>query len=193
MIAGLRGVIVGAEEAALVVDLHGFLVRVLSSAHTLANAGGPGDEVELKTHLVVREDALTLYGFLTQAELELFQLLLGVNGVGPRAALNLLSFAEPSALYQAIANDDVGLLSRAPGIGKVTAGRIVLDLKRKLPADIPVFLNAPDDKDLEAVAALESLGYTVAEARSALGGVDRRDGMTIEERVFAALQRMDRR
>src|SRR5690606_29475532 len=111
MIAGVRGVVASVEETAVIVDLHGFMVRVFSSNHTLASMEA-GQTVELQTHLIVREDALALYGFSSEAELQLFQLLLGVNGVGPRVALSLLSFDQPAALYQAIANEDTQLLSR---------------------------------------------------------------------------------
>jgi holliday junction DNA helicase RuvA len=189
MIAGVRGVVARIDETAVVVDLHGFMVRVHSSAHTLASLEA-GHPVELVTHLLVREDALTLYGFATEPELQLFTLLLGVNGVGPRVALNLLSFDQPSVLYLAIANEDTALLSRVPGVGKVTAGRIIFDLKRKLPDQIPGSTSAVDDVDRDALDALESLGYTTAEARSGLAEVEHRAGMTVEERVFAALQRM---
>jgi Holliday junction DNA helicase RuvA len=193
MIAAVRGVVSAMEETAVIVDLHGFMLRVYSSGHTLGAIGAVGQPVELQTHLLVREDALTLYGFLTTGELELFRLLLGVTGVGPRVALNLLTFVgEPHNLYQAIANEDTALLSKAPGVGRVTAGRIILDLKRKLPEDIPVALGQPDDRDRDALAALEALGYTTGEARNALGSLDNRSGMTVEERIFGALQRMDR-
>ena len=97
MIAGIRGTVVALEENALVIDLHGFMVRVYSSAHTLSSTS-QGETVELVTHLIVREDALALYGFQTEAELQFFQLLLGVTGVGPRVAMNVLSFDEPSVL-----------------------------------------------------------------------------------------------
>lgn len=189
MIAGVRGIVASVEETAVVVDLHGFMVRVYSSNHTLASMEA-GQPVELLTHLLVREDALTLYGFASEPELQLFQLLLGVNGVGPRVALSLLSFDQPSALYQAIANEDTTMLSRVPGVGKVTAGRIIFDLKRKLPDTIPGTVSAVDDVDRDALDALEALGYTVAEARSGLAAVEQRSGMTVEERVFAALQRL---
>ena len=189
MIAGVRGVVARVDETAIVVDLHGFMVRVHSSTHTLASLEA-GQPVELVTHLIVREDALTLYGFATEPELQLFTLLLGVNGVGPRVALSLLSFDEPSALYRAIANEDTTLLSRVPGVGKVTAGRIIFDLKRKLPDEIPGTVSAVDNIDRDALNALESLGYTTAEARSGLAAVEQRSGMTVEERVFAALQRL---
>lgn len=189
MIAGVRGVVATIEETAVVVDLHGFMVRVYSSNHTLASMEA-GQTVELQTHLLVREDALTLYGFSSEAELQLFQLLLGVNGVGPRVALSLLSFDQPAALYQAIANEDTQLLSRVPGVGKVTAGRIIFDLKRKLPDSIPGTIASVDDLDRDALDALEALGYTIAEARSGLAAVEQRSGMTVEERVYAALQRL---
>ncbi len=192
MIAGLRGQLERVEEDAAIVNLHGFMVRVLAPGSTLAALPVAGSEIELLTHLIVREDALTLYGFSTGAELQLFELLITVNGVGPRVAMNLLSFSDPAALYQAIADEDTTTLSRAPGIGKVTAGRIILDLKRKLPDDFaPSLGGQPDDRDREAVAALESLGYTGGEARSALGSVENRANLTVEERVVAALRLMD--
>ncbi len=189
MIAGLRGMVAKVEENAVVVDLHGFLVRAFSSGTTLSQLEA-GQPVELQTHLVVREDAMLLYGFESEAELQLFQLLLGVNGVGPRVALNLLSFDQPIVLYQAIANEDVGLLSKVPGVGKVTAGRIILDLKRKLPDDLPGTVAIKDTTDRDALDALEALGYTSSEARSGLAAIEQREGMSVEERVYAALQQL---
>lgn len=192
MIAGVRGILAGIEEDALIIDLHGFLIRAIAPGSTLGALGAVGDPVELHTHLVVREDSLTLYGFGTKAELQLFELLITVNGVGPRAALNLLTFADPATLYQAIADEDTALLSRAPGIGKVTAGRIILDLRRKLPEDFaPTLGTEVDTRDQETVAALEALGYTSAEARQALATVEDRSGLTVEERIIAALRHMD--
>jgi Holliday junction DNA helicase RuvA len=190
VIAGVRGIIASIESQAVVVDLHGFLLRVQTSARTAASLGSVGDPVELVTHLFVREDALALYGFPDQSELDLFLLLLNVNGVGPRVALNVLSFTDPAALFQAIQNEDVALLSKVPGVGKVTASRIVFDLKRKLPEYVPSDGAGIDTSDRDAVAALEALGYTPLEARNALTAVEHRSGMTVEERIFAALQRM---
>lgn len=192
MIAGLRGRIERIEPAAVIVDLHGFMVRVQSSTRVLANLGASGDPVHLVTHLAVREDALTLYGFPTQAELDLFELLLTVSGVGPKVALALLSYGEPAALYEAIANEDTALLSKVPGIGKKTAEQIVFHLRRKLPDFVPAGASPVDDADREAVIALEALGYSLPEARSALAAVEQRGGMSIEERVFNALQRLAR-
>ena len=191
MIAGVRGVVTVLEETAVIVDLHGFMVRVYSSGHTLSPLA-VGDSIELRTHLAVREDALTLYGFTSGAELQLFQLLLGVNGVGPRVALSLLSFDQPAVLYQAIANEDTALLSRVPGVGKVTAGRIVFDLKRKLPDTIPGGVSPANGTDRDAIDALEALGYSTSEARAGLAAVEGRSGLTVEERVYAALQQLSR-
>lgn len=190
MIAGLRGQIGRIEATAVIVDLHGFMLRVQTSNRVLASLGAPGDPVELVTHLAVREDALTLYGFPTQAELDLFELLLTVSGVGPKVALALLSFGEPSALYEAIANEDTVMLSKVPGIGKKTAEQIVFHLRRKLPDFVPAGSIQTDDADREAVSALEALGYSLPEARSALAAVEHRGGLTVEERVFSALQRL---
>ncbi|MEX1158134.1 MAG: Holliday junction branch migration protein RuvA [Thermomicrobiales bacterium] len=192
MIAGLRGLIARIETGAVVVDLNGFMLRVQSSTRVLAHLGGAGDPVDLVTHLAVREDAMTLYGFPTQAELDLFELLLTVSGVGPKVALALLSFGEPSALYEAIANEDTVLLSKVPGIGKKTAEQIVFHLRRKLPDFVPGVSTPIDDADREVVAALEALGYTLAEARAGLAAVEHRGGMSVEERVYNALQRLAR-
>ena len=190
MIAGLRGTIAGIETQAVIVDLHGLLLRVATSSRAAATLGAVGDPVRLITHLVVREDALTLYGFPERGELDLFLLLLGVNGVGPKVALNVLSFAEPAALFDAIRNEDAALLAKAPGIGKTTATRIVFDLKRKLPDYVPGEVGSVDAADREAYAALEALGYTPLEARTALAAVAERSGLSVEARVFAALQQM---
>lgn len=190
MIAGLKGQIGRIEATAVVVDLHGFRLRVQTSNRVLASLGASGDPVELLTHLAVREDAMTLYGFPTQAELDLFELLLTVSGVGPKVALALLSFGEPASLYEAIANEDTALLSKVPGIGKKTAEQIVFHLRRKLPDFVPAGTSPADDSDREAVAALEALGYSLPEARTALAAVQQRGGMSVEERVFNALQQL---
>jgi holliday junction DNA helicase RuvA len=173
-----------------VVDLHGFLVRVNTSSRTLGSIGGIGDPVELVTYLAVREDALTLYGFVEPADLDLFQLLLGVTGVGPRVALNVLSFGDPSLVYGAIADGDAKLLSKVPGIGQRTAERIVLDLRGRLPKSFPAGVALTDLPDQDAIGALEALGYSAIEARNAVTSLEQRSGMTVEERVVAALQQL---
>jgi Holliday junction DNA helicase RuvA len=190
MIAGVRGTIAALEPTAVVVNLHGFLLRINSSTRTLAQLGGVGDDVSLVTHLVVREDALALYGFQEQADLDLFLLLLNVNGVGPRVALNVLGFGDPGAVFGAIADGDAKLLSKIPGIGIKTAERIVLDLRGKLPKNVPTGASPTIGLDQDALEALEALGYDTLEAREALSSISERGGMSVEERVFAALQRI---
>jgi len=193
VIAGVRGTIAAIEANAVVVDLHGFLIRVSASTRALAQMGGVGDAVSLVTHLVVREDALALYGFPEQADLDLFLLLLNVNGVGPRVALSVLGFGDPGTVFSAIAEGDAKLLSKVPGIGIKTAERIVLDLRGKLPKHIPSGASPTTGIDQDALEALEALGYDTLEARSALSGIENRSGLTVEERVFAALQRLGSR
>lgn len=192
MIAGVRGAIAALEPDAVVVDLHGMLVRVLTSARTLAGIGAVGDVVLLHTWLAVREDALTLYGFPERGELELFQLLLGVNGVGPRVALSVLSQSGADDVIRAIDANDLAFLTRAPGIGRKTAEAIVFHIRRKLPDLAPMLASsAPGgSEDFDARQALESLGYSAIEAHAALAAVEAHAGMTVEERVFAALQRL---
>ena len=192
MIRGIRGRLVAKQPGAVLVDLHGLILRVYTSQTTLADLGQPGEEVELVTHLRVREDELALYGFATAAELELFELLIGVSGVGPRAALALLSIARPDELGQMIAAEDVERLSRAPGIGRKTAGRIVLELRGKLPALAPVGERAEMAPDREVIEALMALGYSAAEAREAAARVNPAEAPTLEERVLAALRLLAR-
>lgn len=192
MIARVRGLVAGKVPGAVLIDLHGLVLQVLTSNTSLSDLGEVGSEAELVTQLYVREDQITLFGFATREELELFGLLLGVNGVGPKAALSILSTARPAELAAAIDAGDADLLSRAPGIGKKTASRIILDLRGKLPELLPIGLAELAPRDLDALAALQALGYTAAEARQALGKVELGPGQTVEERVFAALQLLSR-
>jgi holliday junction DNA helicase RuvA len=192
VISGVRGQIVAKVPGAVLIDLHGLILRVLTSQTTLGDLAGLGEPAELMTHLYVREDQLTLFGFGTQEELDLFELLLTVTGVGPRVALSVLSTARPEEIFSAIESEDVNLLSRVPGIGKKTAGRIIFDLRGKLPERSLAGITPLTTQDQEAFDALQSLGYTLAEARSALAGVSRFEGQTVEERVYAALQTLAR-
>jgi Holliday junction DNA helicase RuvA len=148
-----------------------------------------GDDALLYTHHVVREDGQFLFGFATRDELALFEMLTSVSGVGPRAALALLSVSRPADLAAAIAAGDAAALARAPGVGKKTAERLIVDLRGKvarmsdgaLPAAMPI----EDD----AAAALQALGYTAAEAATALRGIPPASAATTEDRVRAALRK----
>ena len=182
MIAFVRGDVIARGNDHVVVDVRGVGYKVFVPRHP------SGNTIELHTHHVVREDAQQLYGFETREELALFEMLITVSGVGPRAALSLLSVSSPAQLAAAIASGDAGALSRAPGVGKKTAERLIVDLKGKIqrggvdrePLGMPV--------DDEAAAALQALGYTAAEALTALRAVAPAGSASTEERVTAALR-----
>lgn len=144
--------------------------------------------IVLHTYLQVREDALTLYGFETEDELDMFQLLLSVNGVGPKVALATLSTLSPDALRLALSNEEPGVIARVPGIGKRTAEKIVLELKDKVeqPSGTLEALAATSDVDGEVIEALVALGYSVVEAQRAIQKVPK-DVEGVEERLREAL------
>jgi Holliday junction DNA helicase RuvA len=190
MIAGLIGRVDEKLADAVLVDVGGVIYRVGTTSTTLSAVGEVGDEVRLRTHLFVREDQLTLYGFASREELQLFGTLIGVTGVGPRLACAILSHFPPERLHPAIEEERVDLLSSVPGVGKKTAARLIFDLRGKLPSAAGSMIGPASAEDAEATEALRSLGYTAAEARAAVGRVKSRDGMTIEERVVAALREL---
>jgi len=187
VIAGLRGNVRAKTVDSVLVDVGGVVYRVGTSAASLADTPDVGDEVEFLTHLVVREDQLSLYGFTSAGELGLFETLIAVTGVGPRLACAVLSRFRPEALLVAIADGDADMLATVPGVGKKTASRLILELRGKLPEG-SVVATAAAPGDAEVVAALRSLGYSTAEANTAVVRSDRVPGMTVEERVVAALR-----
>ncbi|MBA3843571.1 MAG: Holliday junction branch migration protein RuvA [Actinobacteria bacterium] len=182
MIARLRGTIAGRSGNGLVVDVNGvgYLVNATPSVHRL----GVSDEVTMEIHTVVREDALQLFGFATADERELFEMLLGVSGVGPKVALAIVSGSTPSDLRCAIARDDVKRFQAIPGIGLKTAQRVVLELKEKLVLSDAG--TASYDGDLTARDALVELGWTLIDAERALAEVG--DGLSVEEQVRSVLR-----
>jgi Holliday junction DNA helicase RuvA len=188
MIAGLRGRLDGKTGDALLIDVGGVVYRVYTSATSLADAGDVGDSVRILTHLFVREDQLTLYGFVTADELRLFETLISVTGVGPRLACAILSRVAPDLLHDAIARENAAFLATVPGVGKKTAARLILELRGKLtPVAAPSGAGARRDDD-EVVEALQALGYTAAEANAAALRLPLEVPMTVEERVVAALR-----
>jgi Holliday junction DNA helicase RuvA len=187
MIARLRGVPVSSSPDGLVLDVGGvgYLLAVTPTA--ARKAAGEG-EVTLETYLIVREDALQLYGFGDAEERELFSLLLSVSGVGPKVALAIVSGSRPAELRRAIALEDTARFEAIPGIGRKTAQRVVLELKEKLASAAL----APDTAgsaapELVAREALVSLGYSLVEAERALADVD--EALPPEERVKLALRK----
>lgn len=187
MIATLRGEVSQIEENALIVEVGGVGMRVFVPAPMRTNAKA-GEMIFMFTHLVVREDALTLYGFESQADRDLFNILLGVDGVGPKVALSVLSTLTLEAIQRAIFADEADLLSKVPGVGKKTAQKMALHLKDKLkPTDALSKLAALADYDSEVLAALTALGYSVVEAQAAIQSLPKDAPKEVEERLRVAL------
>jgi len=190
MIAGLKGRIERKLEDAALIDVGGVIYRVNTSRVTLEDIGDVGENVRLSTHLYVREDQLTLYGFASSEELRLFETLIGVSGVGPRLALAILSRVRADALEVAINGENAELLATVPGVGRKTAARLILELRGKLVPASGATGAATSHEDSEVIAALRSLGYTTAEAHGALIRTPRGTDIPIEERVVAALREL---
>ncbi|MDC7293962.1 MULTISPECIES: Holliday junction branch migration protein RuvA [unclassified Butyrivibrio] len=179
MIAYVNGILESIEEGNAVVDVNGIGYNVNISGSTMDRMPGIGESVKLYTYTNVKEDAFTLFGFLSKDELNLFKLLITVNGIGPKGGLAILSVMSPDDLRFAIIAGDSKSLSKAPGIGKKTAERITLELRDKIKATEDTMLggagismdNALGDTDSsksEAVAALVALGYNSADAMKAV-------------------------
>jgi Holliday junction DNA helicase RuvA len=184
VIARLQGTVLERGPDWLVVDVGGvgFMVNVPAGAVASAKTGA---EITLQTHLVVREDGLTLYGFLEPHEQRLFQSLIAVNGVGPKVALALLSALSADELSFAIASGNAAALARAQGVGQKLASRIVLELRDKMTAAAPVAVGGIESDDV--VAALMALGYSQAEAVDAVARSELPADAPIEEKVRLAL------
>jgi Holliday junction DNA helicase RuvA len=187
VIARLRGKPVAHDAEGLVLDVGGVGYRVHATPSAIRKADG-ADEAVVETHLHVREDALQLYGFAEAGEREMFELLLGVNGVGPKVALAIVSGYGPGELKRAIVREDAALFQTIPGIGKKTAQRVVLELREKIAPLAPV--EAPHlgagDGHVVARDALVELGYSVVEAEQRLADTD--PDLPPAERVRQALR-----
>lgn len=175
MIAFLNGILAGKTQDTAIIDVGGVGWAVGMAAGSLARLPATGERVQVHTHLHVREDAVSLFGFLSLEEKSLFLRLTGVSGIGPKVALSALSVFSPAQLVSAITSQDVALVSKIPGVGKKTASRIILELKGSLDADLlgAVAASAPVGAGsvLQGVAdALLSMGFTSAEIEVALKG-----------------------
>ena len=187
MIATLRGEIIQKEEDALIVETNGIGMRVHVPA-TLRERMKIGERILLYTHFVVRQDAMSLYGFETISERDLYTQLLSVSGVGPKLGLAILSSLTPDTVKRAVFNEEYDILNRVPGVGKKTAQRIVLALQDKLkPMDTLEQVAAMTDTDSEVLAALTSLGYSVVEAQTAIQSIPKDAPGEVEERLRLAL------
>jgi len=191
MIATVSGKIQKTENNSLVINVGGVGVRVIVPKTLLADVGGIGRQVALYTHLLVRETELSLYGFDSEDDLQLFELLLGINGVGPKVAMAILSTLSPELLKSAIMREETAVLQRVPGIGKKTAERIMFQLRDKLDfTSVSTALPLVSDVDADVMDVLTSLGFSIVEAQSALQHLSR-EVEGVDERVQQALQYLD--
>ncbi|MCX0399326.1 Holliday junction branch migration protein RuvA [Clostridium perfringens] len=193
----IRGQFQGISKDYVVIELNNIGYKIFTSGNTMSNMPKVGDEVLLYLEQIVREDFIGLYGFITREELEMFKLLLSINGVGAKAALSLLSISTVNNLKYAIMMGDEKHITRAPGIGKKTAQRIILELKDKLKADEltseegQLIEGINDNSDYsfninETLSALMALGYTEKEAQKALEKVDKT--LSIENMIKESLK-----
>lgn len=188
MISVISGHVIEAGSDGLVVGVGGVGLALSTPAATRQKFR-PGEEVFLYTHLVVRQDALNLYGFETRDERDVFTLLLQVDGVGPRLALSVLSTLSPDAIRRAVFHEQAEVFSAVPGIGKRTAQKIALYLQDRITvAPGMEKVSMISDVDTEVLAALTSLGYSVVEAQTALQSIPRDAPQDVEERLRLALQ-----
>ncbi|HVN56244.1 MAG TPA: Holliday junction branch migration protein RuvA [Anaerolineaceae bacterium] len=188
MIATLSGEVLEVGVDHLVVTLGGLGLRVFVPAPLIAQVR-VGEYITLHTHLVVREDLLALYGFETRETREFFTLLLGVNGVGPRIALAILSVLSTDAIRRAVVNEQADIFSRVPGVGKKTAQKILLHLQGKVSGEEQFAAMSPlTDIETEVIGALTALGYSVIEAQTALQAIPKDAPMDVEARLRLALQ-----
>jgi len=188
MIAGLKGKLQALGSDWAIVNVGGIGFQVYMPTPTLSTLSTIGEEVELHTHLHIREDNATLYGFTTAEELGLFQTLIGVSGLGPKLAMAMLSAMSVEKLAMAIATSSTDLLDEIPGVGKKMASRLILELKGKLAAG---WLAAPAElaeENADVLAALTSLGYSVREATRAVATLPPDQKLSLEEKIKLALQ-----
>ena len=168
-------------------------MQVFVPSNAIAGLGSAGDTVSLHTLLRIREEQPVIYGFPDDASLQLFTMLTGVSGVGPRLGLALLSALDAASLQLAVASGDAGALSAAPGVGRRTANRIILELRGKVDAIESDGVAAVSGGDSEVLAALSALGYSAAEAKAAVDAIPESDGLSVEEKIRLALQQFARR
>ena len=188
MIASLRGQVQELTTDSVILEIGGVGLHVFVPSPVLDQMQ-LGDTAFLYTYLVVREDALTLYGFQTKEERQYFNLLIGVNGVGPRSAISALSVLSTDAMRRAIFHEQAEVFTRVPGIGMKTAQKILLQLQDRVPAEAGMEpVTAFSDADSEVLNALTALGYSVVEAQAAIQSIPRDTDEDVEIRLRLALQ-----
>jgi Holliday junction DNA helicase RuvA len=188
MISILHGNVISQETDGIIVDVSGVGFHVMVPSG-LRDSLQPGETIYLYTRMIVREDALLLCGFETKEGREVFDLLLSVNGIGPRLAMSILSTLSPDTIRRAVFNEQAEIFSRVPGIGIKTAQKIILHLQDRLPSVEGLApLSKISDIDTEVLAALTTLGYSLVEAQAALQYIPRDTPQDVETRLRIALQ-----
>lgn len=197
MLYNIKGTLSVSDVNFIVVECGGIGFKCFTTLNTVKTIGRIGDEVNVYTHLAVREDAMDLYGFATMAELDAFKLLITVSGIGPKAAAAILSELTPDRLALCIASGDAKSITRAQGVGKKTAERVVLELKDKMgsiavgsTADTvsAVAGVASDTNTAEAVEALVALGYSQSDAAVVVGSMDK--SLSVDEMIRLGLKQL---
>ena len=199
MISYIRGELAAVQEQKAIVEAGGIGYGIYMSQQTLSMLPAVGEEVKIHTYLNVREDAMQLYGFLTGEDLQVFRLLIGVSGIGPKAALGILTAFSADDLRFAVLSEDAKTIAKAPGIGVKTAKKMILELKDKLDLEDAFEKKLLHEQEAEetlpdargeAVEALTALGYSPADALRAVQKVEPGDDMDTEAILKAALKRM---
>lgn len=199
MIGHIKGYIDYIGENMVVIDNNGIGYNIFVPSSVISAIASTGDEIKLYTYMSVREDAMQLYGFLTRDELVIFKLLLGVNGIGPKAGISILSNLTPNNLRYAVISDDIKAINAVPGIGVKTAQKLILELKDKLNLE-DVFNdeydNFNDNKTLssdilnDSIMALASLGYSRTEAMKAVKSIHITEDMDTQDILKEALKKL---
>ncbi len=193
MIASINGVVQGFRDSSVIVAVGGIGLEVFVPTDVFNELSVQiGEQVSLETYLAVKEDSLTLYGFRHAEERRIFELLLKVNGVGPSSAMSLMSTLTPQTLAAAIADDKPEIIARAPGLGKKTAQKVILELKNKIiPEGLPPGISSVTNLDTEVIEYLTALGFSIVEAQAAVQSIPRDAPDDVSERVRIALTYFD--
>ena len=186
MIDSINGALKGKGENFFVVEIIGIGFKIKSSFNALKSLPQIGSSVNVFTHLHVREDALELYGFLDKEELKFFELLIGISGIGPKSALGIMSVEKVEKLKAAIGEGRAELLTKASGVGKKTAERVILELRGKLKQEGSEKVVGLMESDQDIVEALANLGYSKSQAKEAISRVDSKI-TKVEDRIKQAL------
>lgn len=187
LIDSVTGEVTRVDKDAVVISVGGIGLRALVP-RSVQEVVVVGQMMTIFTNLVLREDSITLYGFVSEEERALFNTLTLVNGVGPKMGLSILSTLSVEQLRSAVVRDEASILTRVPGVGKKTAEKIVFELKGKMGDTVLHGLTVVDDVDTEVLSALTSLGYSVVEAQTAIQSIPRDAPRDVESRVVMALQ-----